>query len=167
MNEPVLVLNANFEPINICSTRRAIGLILSGKAAMVMNGRGHIRTLRELFPRPSVIRLDYMIHRPRPHVKLTRREIFRRDNYTCQYCGKRDMKLTVDHVIPKRLGGKHIWTNVVAACHECNHKKGGRRMEDAHMLPLHAPMEPSASAVYLYGRHLDDNKDWEQFVIGW
>jgi len=167
MNEPVLVLNANFEPINVCSIRRAIGLILSGKAAMVMNGRGYIRTIRELFPRPSVIRLDYMIHRPRPHVKLTRREIFRRDNYTCQYCGKRDINLTVDHVIPKRLGGKHIWTNVVAACPDCNHKKGGRRVEDAHMHLFHAPKEPSASAVYLYGKHLDDNKEWEQFVIGW
>jgi 5-methylcytosine-specific restriction endonuclease McrA len=167
MNEPVLVLNANFEPINVCSIRRAIGLILSGKAAMVMNGRGYIRTIRELFPRPSVIRLDYMIHRPRPHVKLTRREIFRRDNYTCQYCGKRDINLTVDHVIPKRLGGKHIWTNVVAACPDCNHKKGGRRVEDAHMHLFHSPKEPSASAVYLYGKHLDDNKEWEQFVIGW
>jgi 5-methylcytosine-specific restriction endonuclease McrA len=143
MNEPVLVLNANFEPINVCSTRRAIGLILSGKAAMVTNGRGYIRTIRELFPRPSVIRLDYMIHRPRPHVKLTRREIFR------------------------RLGGKHIWSNVVTACPDCNHKKGGRRVEDAHMQPLHAPNEPPANAVYLYGKHLDENKEWEQYVMGW
>jgi len=167
MNEPVLVLNANFEPINVCSTRRAIGLILSGKAAMVMNGRGYIRTIRELFPRPSVIRLDYMIHRPRPRVKLTRREIFRRDNYTCQYCGKRGLTLTIDHVLPKRLGGKHIWTNVVAACPACNHKKGGRRVEDVQMRPLHAPMEPSANAIYMYGKHLGDNKEWEQFITGW
>ncbi len=167
MNEPVLVLNANFEPINVCSTRRAIGLILSGKAALVMNGRGYIRTIRELFPRPSVIRLDYMIHRPRPRVKLTRREIFRRDNYTCQYCGKRGLTLTIDHVLPKRLGGKHIWTNVVAACPACNHKKGGRRVEDVQMRPLHTPGEPSAKALYIYGKHLEENKEWEQFIIGW
>jgi len=167
MNEPVLVLNANFEPINVCSTRRAIGLILSGKAAMVMNGRGYIRTIRELFPRPSVIRLDYMIHRPRPRVKLTRREIFRRDNYTCQYCGKRGLTLTIDHVFPKRLGGKHIWTNVVAACPSCNHKKGGRRVEDVQMRPLHPPREPSSNAMYIYGKHLEENKEWEQFILGW
>lgn len=167
MNEPVLVLNANFEPINVCSTRRAIGLIVSGKAAMVMNGRGYIRTIRELFPRPSVIRLEYMIHRPRPRVKLTRREIFRRDNYTCQYCGRRDMTLTIDHVVPKHLGGKHTWTNVVAACSSCNHRKGGRRVDEAHMYPLRPPNEPSASAMYLYGRQLADNTDWEKFIAGW
>ena len=113
MLEPVLVLNANFEPIHVCSTRRAIGLILAGKADMIVNGRGHIRTITQLLPRPSVIRLETQIHRPRPRVKLTRREVFRRDNYTCQYCGRRDVSLTVDHVIPRHLGGPHKWTNLV------------------------------------------------------
>ena len=68
MQEPVLVLNANFEPIHVCSTRRAIGLILAGKAGMIANGRGHIRTISQLIPRPSVIRLENQIHRPRPRV---------------------------------------------------------------------------------------------------
>jgi 5-methylcytosine-specific restriction endonuclease McrA len=167
MNEPVLVLNANFEPINVCSMRRAIGLILGEKAAMVVNGRGHIRTINLQLPRPSVIRLEYMIHRPRPRVKLTRREVFRRDNYTCQYCGRRDIPLTVDHITPKRLGGKHIWTNVVAACPSCNHRKGGRRLKEVHMNLLHAPKEPPANALYLYGSHLRENGEWEQFIIGW
>jgi hypothetical protein len=62
MHEPVLVLNANFEPINVCTTRRAVGLLLSGKADMVVNGRGHIRTVKELLPRPSVIRLENQVH---------------------------------------------------------------------------------------------------------
>ena len=69
MNEPVLVLNANFEPVNVCNTRRAIGLILGGKADMVMNGRGTIQTVKQVLPRPSVIRLDKMIHRPRLQIK--------------------------------------------------------------------------------------------------
>ena len=167
MQEPVLVLNANFEPINVCSTRRAIGLILAEKAAMVVNGRGHIHTINQLLPRPSVIRLEHMIHRPRPRVKLTRREVFRRDNYTCQYCGRRDTTLTVDHILPKHLGGEHIWTNVVAACPGCNHRKGGRRLEEVHMNLLHVPKEPPASAVYLYGRHLDDNGEWGPYITGW
>lgn len=167
MQEPVLVLNANFEPINVCSTRRAIGLILSGKADMVVNGRGSIRTVREALPRPSVIRLGQMVHRPRPRVKLTRREVFRRDNYTCQYCGRRDLPLTVDHVLPKHLGGEHIWTNVVAACPACNHRKGGRQLEEAHMTLLRAPQEPPASAAYLYGRHLEENREWEMYIAGW
>jgi 5-methylcytosine-specific restriction endonuclease McrA len=167
MQEPVLVLNANFEPINVCSMRRAIGLILSDKAAMVVNGRGHIHTINQLLPRPSVIRLEQMIHRPRPRVKLTRREVFRRDNYTCQYCGRSDTPLTVDHILPKHLGGQHVWTNVVAACPGCNHRKGGRRLDEVHMSLLHIPKEPPASAVYLYSRHLEEYDDWEPYISGW
>ena len=167
MQEPVLVLNANFEPINVCSMRRAIGLILKEKAAMVVNGRGHIHTINQLLPRPSVIRLEYMINRPRPRVKLTRREVFRRDNYTCQYCGRRDTPLTVDHILPKHLGGQHTWVNVVAACPSCNHRKGGRRLNDVQMKLLHIPKEPPSSAFYMYGRHLNENGEWEQFITGW
>ena len=167
MEAPVLVLNANFEPINVCDTRRAISLVISGKANMVMNGRGYIRTVATSFPRPSVIRLDQMIHKPRLRVKLTRREVFRRDNYTCQYCGRHSSELTVDHVLPKHLGGLHIWTNVVAACPNCNHHKGGRKLDEAHMTLLHIPKEPPASARYLFGRHVEDNSEWIQFISGW
>jgi 5-methylcytosine-specific restriction endonuclease McrA len=167
MQEPVLVLNANFEPIHVCSTRRAIGLLFTGKADLVVNGRGHIRTISQLFPRPSVIRLEHQIHRPRPHVKLNSREEFRRDNYTCQYCGKRDGGLTIDHVIPRHLGGEHSWTNVVAACPSCNHHKGGHKVEESHMRLLHIPKEPPANAIYIFGRHLADNGEWEPYIKGW
>lgn len=166
MNAPVLVLNANFEPINICSTRRAVGLIFSGKANMVLNGRGYIHTISEIIPRPSVIRLGKMVHRPRPRVKLTRREVFRRDNYICQYCGHQSLDLTVDHVIPKHLGGKHIWTNVVAACSSCNHHKGGRQLHEAHMSLLCLPKEPPANPRYLYGLIVEQN-GWDEFIKGW
>ena len=167
MIEPVLVLNANFEPIHVCTTRRAIGMLLAGKADMVVNGRGYIRTIQELLPRPSVIRLEHQIHRPRPRVKLTRREVFRRDNYTCQYCGRRDGGLTVDHVLPRHLGGQHVWTNVVAACPSCNHRKGGRRLEESHMTLLHVPKEPPANAAYIFGKHLAQNSEWEPFIKDW
>jgi 5-methylcytosine-specific restriction endonuclease McrA len=167
MDALVLVLNANFEPINVCNTRRALGLMLTGKADLVANGRGHIYTVSRAFPRPSVIRLENMIHRPRAHVKLTRREIFRRDNFTCQYCGRHGNDMTVDHVLPRHLGGLHQWTNVVTACGPCNHRKGGRRLEDSHMSPLHPPKEPPSTATYIFGRHLSDNTEWMPFVHGW
>jgi 5-methylcytosine-specific restriction endonuclease McrA len=167
MNAPVLVLNANFEPINICNTRRAIGLILIGKADLVMNGRGHFQTVTQEIPIPSVIRLEQMVHRPRLHVKLTRREVFRRDKYTCQYCGRRSVDLTLDHVWPKHLGGAHVWTNIVAACPSCNHRKGGRQLSDAQMTLLHTPKEPPTNALYVFGRHLDECSEWEQFINGW
>jgi 5-methylcytosine-specific restriction endonuclease McrA len=167
MNTPVLVLNANFEPINVCNTRRAVCLILSGKADMVMNGRGYIQTVRQSIPIPSVIRLEQMIHRPRLQVKLSRREVFRRDNYTCQYCGRRTGDLTVDHVLPRHLGGEHVWNNVAAACPGCNHRKGGRRLEEVHMTLLHVPKEPPANAYYIFSRHMQENSEWEQFINGW
>lgn len=167
MQAPVLVLNANFEPVNVCDMRRAIGLLLAEKASLVVNGRGEIKTVKANFPRPSVIRLQKMINRPRPQLKLSRREIFRRDNYTCQYCGKRTSNLTIDHILPRHMGGKHIWTNVVAACPACNHRKGGRLLEESNMSLLHSPAEPPSSAYYVFGRHLAENKEWETFLVGW
>ena len=167
MTEPVLVLNANFEPINVCDMRRALGLILSEKAMLVLNGRGEVRTVNKIFPRPSVIRLNMMVHRPRPAVKLTRREVFRRDGYTCQYCGKHTLDLTIDHILPRHLGGPHTWTNVVAACSHCNHRKGGRTLEESGMRLFRLPKQPPASAFYIFGRHLPGNSEWEPFLDGW
>jgi len=167
MIEPVLVLNANFEPINVCSTRRAIGMILNGKASLVLNGRGEIKTVSRSFPRPSIIRLDKMIHRPRRGVHLTKREILRRDQYICQYCGQRVSTLTVDHVIPRHLGGNHTWENLVAACPPCNHHKGSRTLEQAQMRLLRPPCEPTPSAHYLYGRQAQQYREWVRYLDGW
>jgi 5-methylcytosine-specific restriction endonuclease McrA len=167
MQAPVLVLNANFEPVNVCDMRRAVGLLLAEKASLVVNGRGEISTISRSFPRPSVIRLQKMVSRPRPQLKLTRREVFRRDNYTCQYCGKKTSDLTIDHVIPRYQGGIHTWKNVVAACPACNHRKGGRSPEEANMHLLRQPGEPPSSARYVFGRHLAENAEWETFLSGW
>lgn len=168
MSELVLVLNANFEPLNVCDMRRAIGLILTGKAEMVANGRGYLHTSRAIYPAPSVIKLEHMVRRPRPRVKLTKREIFRRDNYTCQYCGKQGSHLTIDHVIPRHRGGPHRWDNLVAACPQCNRRKGGRMLGEINNMNLRRrPAEPTATATYLFGRHLDDNLDWKKYIEGW
>jgi 5-methylcytosine-specific restriction endonuclease McrA len=167
MNEPVLVLNANFQPINITSTYRAINMVLADKATLILNGRGVIRSVSQTFPLPSIIRLNRMIKRPRPIVKLTRKEIFRRDNYTCQYCGRQLSNLTIDHVIPRRLGGETQWDNVVAACPRCNHLKGGMTPDQSGMYPRKKPEHPPNTATYLYGKHLNENHEWENFLSGW
>lgn len=167
MNAPVLVLNANFEPLNVCSTRRALCLLVSGKAEMLLNGRGYVRTVRLTIPRPSVIRLGHMIRRPRPRVRLTKREVFRRDSHTCQYCGSRSSRLTIDHVLPRHRGGDHTWDNLVTACADCNLRKGGRSLREARMALLRTPSEPHASANYLFARHLPDNEAWQAFLTGW
>lgn len=167
MNDPVLVLNANFEPIHVCDLRRAVNLMLNGKASLVLNGRGEIKTVSRSYPRPSIIRLDKMVHRPRPSVRLTKREILRRDEFTCQYCGQSPARLTVDHVLPRHLGGRHTWENLVAACPACNHRKGGRTIDQAQMRLLRSPGKPPASAGYFFAHHLRNNLDWLPFIEGW
>jgi len=167
MKEPVLVLNANFAPINICTTRRAIVLILTEKASLVINGRGYIKTVSRSFQRPSIIRLGEMIKRPRQRVSLNRREILRRDHYTCQYCGTQVGTLTLDHVYPKHLGGEHSWENLVTACSACNHLKGGRTLGQVGMRLRSTPREPSVSAEYLFARQTNQNMEWGAFLQGW
>lgn len=163
----VLLLNQNYEPLNVCSMRRAIVLVVVGKAEVLENGRGYIHTPTRAFPRPSVIRLVYMIHRPRPRARLTRKEIFRRDNYTCQYCGRRTRDLTLDHVVPRRRGGAHTWENLVSACRVCNRRKGGKTLEEAHMRLLRQPYEPKATYYHLFRPYLQDHAQWEKFIRGW
>lgn len=167
LSAPVLVLNANFAPIHVCNVKRALGLILADKATLVLNGRGHIRTARQEIPCPSIIRLSYMVRRPRPSVKLNKQEIFRRDQYSCQYCGARPARPTLDHVIPRHLGGEHTWENLVTACPTCNLKKGGRTLEQAGMNPLTHPIAPPASADYIFGKYLVQNEEWTAFITGW
>lgn len=167
MNAPVLVLNHNFEPLQVCDTRRAIVLVCVGKAEVLENGRGYVRSVRALFPKPSVIRLCASVAHPYPRVKLTKREIFRRDEYRCQYCGRISRHLTVDHVVPRHRGGPHTWTNLVSACPLCNRNKGGRTPQEARMRLHRPPFEPRPSRRYLFGHYLDENQDWRKFIEGW
>ncbi len=166
-NHLVLVLNANFEPLNVCTLRRAMGLMLTGKADLVQNGRGEIHTIHASYPCPSIIRLEKMVHKPRLAVRLTKREILRRDDYTCQYCGQKTPYLTIDHVIPRRLGGAHTWDNLAAACPACNHLKGGRTPQQANMRLLRQPKQPPASMMYVYSHYLPNNQDWLPYIEGW
>lgn len=168
MRDSVLVLNQNYEPLNICSVRRALVLVLGGKAELLEAARGRIASASRAFPFPSVIRLIHLIKRPRPRVKLTRKEIFIRDGYTCQYCGVRTSNLTIDHVIPRSRGGLHTWDNVVAACQPCNHRKGGKSVAEARMALLHQPHEPRAGRYYTVERRLDGShhEAWSKFLPG-
>jgi 5-methylcytosine-specific restriction endonuclease McrA len=146
-----------------------MGLILSGKATVLENGRGLIHTVSMAYERPSVIRLVYVVHRPRPRVRLSKREVLRRDEYRCQYCGREGGNLTVDHILPRHRGGEHHWKNLVAACPQCNRRKGGRLPHEAHMALLREPFEPRPTANYLFGTFLRDNAnaEWVKYIEGW
>jgi 5-methylcytosine-specific restriction endonuclease McrA len=169
VNNPVLVLNQNYEPLNVCNVRRALVLIIDGKAEVLECNGALICSPSHTFQSPSVIRLIYLIRRPRPRVKLTRREVFIRDNYTCQYCGRQGHDLTIDHVIPRSKGGLHSWDNLVSACKPCNHRKGGKSLGEARMALKHAPYEPSPGVYYTIQRRLDTDlcETWEKFLPGY
>jgi 5-methylcytosine-specific restriction endonuclease McrA len=139
---PVLVLNQNYQPLNICRVRRAVVLVSLGKAEMLENGTGFIHTATDLFPIPTVIRLPYLVKRPRVRKKLNRFEVFIRDNFTCQYCGIKTNQLTLDHVLPRYRGGEHTWENMVSACPACNRRKAGRTPTEANMKLAHTPARP-------------------------
>jgi len=166
---PVLVLNQNYEPLNVCTVRRALGLVFHEKAEVLEFYRVPIMSAKREFLAPSVIRLIYMIRRPRPRVKLTRREIFIRDDYTCQYCGVRSGDLTIDHIVPRSRGGGHSWENLVSACRTCNHRKGGKSLSEARMKLRHEPAEPRAGMYYTIQRRLNASvqDDWSKFIPGY
>jgi len=168
MSGTVLVLNQNYEPLNVCNVRRAIVLVIDGKAEVLEQYSLALRSATSEFASPSVIRLVYMIKRPRPKVKLTRREIFIRDDHTCQYCGRRSNDLTLDHIHPRSKGGQHTWLNLVSACRACNHRKGGKSIAEARMALRRQPFEPKPGAYYTIERRVETgiHPDWAKFLPG-
>lgn len=165
MNSPVLVLNQSYEALNICRARRAIVLILRGKAEMLENGLGFIHSVNDIFPIPSVIKLAYMVKRPHPERKLTRQGVFQRDRYTCQYCAKISHQLTIDHVVPRNQGGEHTWENVVSACVPCNRHKAGRTPKQAGMKLIRQPTQPHGRiAFYIPRLYLESLAEWQKYL---
>lgn len=161
---PVLVLNQNYEPLSVCPLNRAVVLIYLGKAEMLENGRGFIRSANLTWPSPSVIKLAHQVKKPRLRVKLTRRGVFARDDYSCQYCGRQDGKLTIDHIIPRHLGGGHTWENIVTACVVCNHRKAGRTPAQAGMRLLSRPTTPQAVVFSLPSWYHQLFPEWRPYL---
>ncbi|MEW6211238.1 MAG: HNH endonuclease [Acidobacteriota bacterium] len=129
------MLNASFEPINVCSARRAIILILKGVAYPEEHSSHWIHSARFSMPMPSVIRLVEYIHIPFERKSLSRKNILLRDHNTCQYCLRvfAPQDLTLDHIIPRSQGGDSSWDNLVACCRACNNRKGDHPPEAVGM----------------------------------
>ncbi len=123
-----------------------------------------IRGINVTFPLPSIIRLSRYIRVPMKKIELSRKNIIRRDNYRCQYCGVSSSNLTVDHVIPKSRGGTDSWENLVAACIPCNNKKANRTPEEAGMKLLRKPRKPNYLMFMINELgHIDDN--WKPYLF--
>jgi 5-methylcytosine-specific restriction endonuclease McrA len=160
----VLVLNATYEPINVCMVRRAVVLLLKDKAELLDQAAWRLHSEHATHPRPVVIRLVAYVKVPRDthRRKITRRAVFARDSWTCQYCGSR-ANLTVDHVIPRSKGGDSSWTNIVASCAPCNRRKGDVLAAQAGMTLKRAPRAPSPH-VFIHVASPTIPPAWRQYL---
>jgi 5-methylcytosine-specific restriction endonuclease McrA len=172
MSQEVLVLNSDYEPLNVCNLRRAIVLVYLGKADVLheRDTEPSIGTLRSADGAecltPSVVKLRSHVRRPLPELRLSRRSIFARDNYTCQYCGATGKDLTIDHVMPKRMGGPASWENLVACCRRCNTKKGDKLAEKVGMKLMRAPRRPRYTPYISLNKYVAGTKHavWRDYL---
>ena len=160
---PVLVLNPNYVPVNVCSVRRAIVMVGKGKAELLEQHDGSLHTVTGEIEAPAIIRLVYLVKRPFLPRKLSKKEVFLRDRFTCQYCGKKAQDLTLDHVIPRRQNGAHTWENVVAACNRCNLRKAGYTPAEAKMTLRTVPRAPDPNP-YLILQNRTILEVWKPYI---
>lgn len=161
----VLVLNASFEPLNVCSVRRAHVLVFKGKAELIEEVDRPFRSAAATFPWPHVIRLLSYVRVPRAvQRRISRRALFARDGWRCQYCGSSG-RLTLDHVVPRSRGGDSVWENVVASCAPCNLRKADRLPEEVQMHPQIKPRPPApALFITLAASHIPER--WGPYLGG-
>lgn len=168
LQRPVLVLNASYEPINICAARRALVLVLKGVAATEEISAHQVHSSRRTVRVPSVIRLLEYRRIPHQTRALSRKNILMRDRYTCQYCLKimPAGELTLDHVIPRSRAGESAWENLVACCHHCNNRKGNRTPEEAGMKLSRQPrpfsLHTSRHLMRLLGK---SDEQWRKYLF--
>ena len=161
----VLILNQNFEPLTVCSVKRAVIMTYLGKAQTVETLDGYkLRSQLLEIPVPSVIRLDYYVKVPVKRIMLTRKNIIKRDGGRCQYCGNRKSQMTVDHVVPKIYGGEDTWENLVCACHNCNNRKGHHLPEQVGLRLIRKPRRPNHITFIQQFVGISDNR-WKQYLF--
>ena len=157
-----LLLNASLEPLCVVSLRRAVVLVMTGKATILESEGRMLHSERAALPVPVVLSLTRYVHVPvRRAVPPTRRTVLQRDNHRCAYCG--GGADTVDHVLPRSRGGRHEWTNVVAACVRCNHRKADRLL---HEIGWQLPFTPRAPrwSVALGAAAARSEPSWSRYL---
>jgi 5-methylcytosine-specific restriction endonuclease McrA len=161
--QQVLVLNASYEPLNVCSVRRAHVLVFKGKAEVIEALQQPLRSATDTFQWPHVIRLIHFVRVPRAvKRKISRKALFARDGHKCVYCGSTG-RLTLDHVLPRSRGGDSVWENVVSSCAPCNLRKGNRTPEEVQMRLLVTPRPPTpALFVTLSAPRVPDG--WQPYL---
>ncbi len=166
LNQDVLVLNSDYEPINICNIRRAVGLICLGKVDVLHSDSVTLHSMRESLVSPSVVRLKYHVKRPMPRLRLSRRSVFARDNYTCQYCGESSRDLTVDHVIRAGWGAGPTGRTWSAAAGGATQKKGDKSLADVGFRLATTPRRPRWVPFVSLTKYMDGkrNEVWRDYL---
>jgi len=151
--------------MSVCNAKKAIILLYLGKAELVEASDGKvIRSVSISMPLPSIVRLGVFIHVPYKKIILSRKNILRRDGHRCVYCGRSDISLTVDHIVPKARKGEDTWENLVTACVDCNNRKGDRTPDEAHMKLLRKPMRPNhVTFIRHFVGNIDDR--WKPYLF--
>jgi 5-methylcytosine-specific restriction endonuclease McrA len=163
IRESVLVLNQDYQAIGVCSVDRAFILVLLQKAELLSaNPKRRLKSVNREYQFPSIIRLFRYVHFPYKKVNLSRHNVFKRDRNKCVYCGSKEA-LTIDHVVPKSIGGRDSWDNLVTACQKCNAKKGNLTPEQANMPMLREPFRPSF-VMFLSNFSGDVADDWKPYL---
>lgn len=156
-------MNQNYEPLTVCNVRRAIILTYLGKAEIIgkVDNR-NVRSIYKTFDYPSVVRLIIFVRVPFRKIILSRKNILRRDNHRCQFCGSTS-NLTIDHIIPKSKGGEDDWENLTTACIRCNNKKGDRTPDEAKLNLMTIPKRPS-HITFIKNFAGNVNVDWKPYL---
>ena len=162
LNNKVLLLNNSYEPISIITAKKAVIMYFLDKVDVVKKSKIVINSLYLKFSIPEVIKLKNYIYIKHSKIPLTRKNILKRDNNTCQYCGKNKSEITIDHILPKDKGGNDSWNNLVVACKRCNMIKGNYLLKDIDMQLIRKPFEPT-KIIYLQNVG-KNNKSWHPYL---
>jgi len=162
LNNKVLLLNNSYEPISVITAKKAIIMYFLDKVDVVKKSKIVINSLYLKFNIPEVIKLKNYIYIKHSKISLTRKNILKRDNNTCQYCGKNKSEITIDHILPKDKGGNDSWNNLVVACKRCNMIKGNYLLKDIDMQLIRKPFEPT-KIIYLQNVG-KNNKSWHPYL---
>ncbi len=165
LSSKVLVLNSSYEPLSICDARKAFLLLFCGKAVPVAHHPEKMFcSVSSRFPLPSIVRLNVFVRVPFKKIMLNRKNILRRDALRCQYCGRTDQPLTVDHILPRSRGGEDSWENLITACRRCNTKKGSRTPSEAGMTILSRPVRPN-HIVFMQQFTAAVSDEWKPYLF--
>jgi len=166
----VLLVNRNYQPLERCDVKRAVSLILRERAEEAYNSgiAAELKTPSGTYLVPNVLRLTHYSKVPKLDASWSKRNVLRRDNYTCIYCGVTmddglaRQEFTMDHIIPKSKGGRNSWMNTACACHDCNNRKADRTPEQAGMKMRWLPRTPRTS--YLIARGGETPDEWKIYL---